>query len=130
MYSHVLAPRNLVAAWLFLMVTAAPVFAQQRIPTSLPSSFSTELPAEPHSPVKHIPPTPEGHVDRGKTYWKEGALVGGLAGAIFGVVVVNDNSLGDSSSRSTLGDNLRGGLIGALPGLVLGGLIGSLFHKH
>lgn len=66
----------------------------------------------------------------GRTYWKEGALVGGLAGAVggglLGAVVCGQS---DEVGKSCTGTTLLGALVGAGLGAIPGALIGGQFPK-
>ncbi len=64
------------------------------------------------------------------TYWKEGAIVGGVAGAVslglFGSLVCG---LSEESGQDCVGTTLLGGLLGAGLGAIPGALVGGLFPK-
>ena len=66
----------------------------------------------------------------GRTHWKEGALVGGLAGAVggglLGAVVCGQS---DEVGKSCTGTTLLGALVGAGLGAIPGALIGGQFPK-
>jgi len=92
--------------------------------------------------AQHLPPVPSYaavalptpamafHVDTTaipKTYWLEGAVVGGTALGLFTVAFANGMSEG---SGPNLGGELLAFLIGASVGFPAGALIGGQFHKH
>ena len=64
------------------------------------------------------------------TYWKEGALVGGLVGlaggAVLGLVICAQS---DEVGNSCTGSAVAGGLISALVLAIPGALIGGQMHK-
>ena len=66
----------------------------------------------------------------GPTYWKEGAIAGGVAGAVsvgfFGYVVCG---LSEQPGRDCLGTTLLASLVGAGLGAIPGALIGGSFRK-
>ena len=80
-------------------------------------------PRPPVSPLHLRRPTP--------TYWQEGALIGGLLGALGGALLGN----GLCSDSETLGQRCTGATLGggALGAVILGvpaALIGGAFLKH
>lgn len=65
------------------------------------------------------------------TYWKEGALIGGIPMAILGGIAGHglcewsDGTGNDDCVMATLGTAVLSGLVGG----IVGGLIGAQFHK-
>jgi hypothetical protein len=71
---------------------------------------------------------PADSIDRAirPTYWKEGALVGGLVGAVggalLGAAICRHSEVADKScAGSTVGGALISGLVLAIPGALIGG---------
>ena len=65
------------------------------------------------------------------TYAKEGAIVGGLLGAVgVGFLAQVACGLSESTTKSCTGNFLLGGVIGAAFGALPGALIGGLFPKY
>lgn len=65
------------------------------------------------------------------TYAKEGAIAGGLLGALGGGFFAElACGLSEDASRSCAGNFLIGGVIGAAFGALPGALIGGLFPKY
>ncbi len=108
---------------LSLAIGTAPAVAQASVPGPLPSSLwnrpapgplrSTLAPAD--SVPRNIPPT----------YWKEGALIGGLTGAVALAVLVTafceDSETADSCGGTTVGGALVGAVLLGVPGALIGG---------
>jgi len=66
------------------------------------------------------------------TYWREGALIGGLSTGLLLASVANgfcNDSDSNTSGRGCLLPTLEGLVIGAIPGVVIGAIIGSGFHR-
>jgi hypothetical protein len=64
------------------------------------------------------------------TYWKEGALIGGLVGAVGGALIGNGLcDLSEDSSRHCTGSLVVGGVLGAALLAIPGALIGGQFRK-
>jgi hypothetical protein len=87
--------------------------------------FSNAAPG-PLSTLRLIQPADSIERDIRPTYWKEGALVGGLiglaGGALLGVVVcAQSDEVGNSCTGSAAAGALGGALILAIPGALIGG---------
>jgi hypothetical protein len=66
-----------------------------------------------------------------RTYVKEGAIVGGVLGAVAGgFFAMLACGLSEDSNKSCTGTVLLGGILGAPFGALPGALIGGLFPKH
>lgn len=64
------------------------------------------------------------------TYWKEGAIVGGVAGGVsIGFLGYVACGLSEQPGRNCLGMTLLGGIFGAGLGAIPGALIGGAFPK-
>lgn len=104
-----------------LCVTRPPLLAAQR-PAIAPAPSVLFQRAEPAAPSPS--PTP--------TYWKEGALIGGIPLGILGFALANglcgsgDGGSGDHCTLAGLG----GAAFGFLTGAVVGSLIGGQIPKH
>ena len=61
-----------------------------------------------------------------KTYWMEGAIVGGVGTGLFFAAAADGLCESNCSAVSVVGSFV----LGSLPGIVVGGLVGSLFPKH
>jgi len=69
---------------------------------------------------------------RSPTYWREGALIGGLSTGLLLASVANgfcNDSDSNTSGRGCLLPTFEGLVIGAIPGVVIGAIIGSGFHR-
>jgi hypothetical protein len=65
------------------------------------------------------------------TYWKEGALIGGVLGAVGGAVLGHGLcELSEESRKDCTGGLVLGGVLGAALLAVPGALIGGQFPKH
>lgn len=65
------------------------------------------------------------------TYWKEGALIGGVAGGVgFGALASALCEMSESARPNCARSTVLGGLIGAALVAIPGALIGGLFSKH
>ena len=70
---------------------------------------------------------------RSPTYWREGALAGGLSTGLLFAYVANgfcNDSDSNPSGHGCLLPTVEGLLFGAIPGVVLGAIIGGGFHKR
>jgi hypothetical protein len=112
------------------LMAAAPVSAlkAQELPRSLPS---LRYAIADDTAAPRIPPIELGDSTYPRTYWLEGALVGGtfaaiLVGSFAGSMCTHD----DSSANGPCWDNvLLGGAVGFASGGSLGALIGGQFKK-
>lgn len=76
--------------------------------------------ADPDS-VRKVPP---------QTYWKEGALIGGLSAAVFGGYIGYElGGMDESSGSSRAGGVFLGALMAGLMGGIIGGFTGSFIEK-
>jgi uncharacterized membrane protein YedE/YeeE len=69
----------------------------------------------------------EGQADKKKTYWLEGAIVGGAVTGLLGTQLA---SLCPRNSGSCPSNRLLSFLIGAVPGVVLGAFLGGSIEKE
>jgi hypothetical protein len=111
-----------LAAWSSRADAQAPV--SRVIPSVV---FSNAAPGPLRTPGL-IPPADS--IDRNirPTYWKEGALVGGLSGAAAGtvlglVICRNSEELGKNCAGSAVAGGLIAALVLAIPGALIGGQI-------
>jgi hypothetical protein len=109
-----------VAAWSTRADAQAPV---SRLVPSLVISNATPGPLRTPGLI-----APADSIDRDirPTYWKEGALVGGLSGAAAGtvlglVICRNSEELGKNCAGSAVAGGLISALVLAIPGALIGG---------
>ena len=112
--------RILLMACCGALVLASPLAAQQASLRPHPSSLFV-APATVAADSLHLPPT----------YWKEGALIGGVPMAVLGGLAFhglcewNDESGDANCAAAAAGGALFSGILGA----IVGALIGGQFHK-
>ena len=76
--------------------------------------------ADPDS-VRKVPP---------QTYWKEGAILGGVTAGFFGGLLGYEFAdMDETSSSSRIGGMLGGAMICGLMGAIVGGFTGSFIEK-
>ena len=119
------------AALLFLLLgtfaLARPVSAQSSALGPAPSILFRAGRSVPQFQVEVADTnTPSSH----PTYWKEGALIGGVVGAAVGVLVFHDLcSTSDDADKNCTLMSVGGALTGALVLGIPGALIGGAFPK-
>ncbi len=122
---------SLRALWLpivLLTVCSVPLRAQRLLShnsAALPASFSAELPTRSRETGPTLARDSTVSGGGSKSYWKAGAIIGGVATGIYGAQLS-----GLCESNCSAVSTILSGLLGTLPGIVVGGLVGSLFPKH
>jgi hypothetical protein len=113
-----------------LTAWSSPV-AGQVAPRSLAASvLSRDLPRGPLSVGWSLTPSDTLVRDIRPTYWKEGAAVGGLAGAVGGALVgLWACGMSDEVGKDCTGTAIGGGVGGAVLLAIPGALIGGQFEK-
>jgi hypothetical protein len=121
------------AVGIWLALTPVALGAQERV--------SDWQPASPTAPRVNLYPSHQLHFDgsplaeeraalraaAGRTHWREGALIGGVAFAVAGGYV-GGGICGANDEASCTEEIIGGGLVGAAAGVLIGGLVGSLIH--
>jgi hypothetical protein len=121
--------RSILFFLLGALLSTAPVSAQVRLSGPTPSVLFAPSPsgralAKPWAADTN---TPTSH----PTHWKEGALVGGILGAIGGALLGNGIChAGDDTSSNCTAATIGVAAIGALGFGVIGALIGGAFPKE
>lgn len=128
MAAKVVNPHPTRLLFLALIACSSPAAAQVRIGPPLPSALlSSDTPGPLRTAGLAVPPD---SIDRDirPTYWKEGALVGGLVGAAGGAVLGaaicrNSEEFGKRCTGTAVASGLISGLVLAIPGALIGGQI-------
>ena len=112
-----------------LLTWTVPGAAQIRLPGPAPSSLFGYRPASAITPAPATAPDDSLRQLR-PTYWKEGALVGGVLGLVGGALVGHRLcGLAEESTKHCTGSLVVGGVVGAALLAVPGALIGGQFSK-
>jgi hypothetical protein len=123
----------LAAAGIWLASTPVALSAQERVsggePTS-PTALRVNLYPSLQFHFDDSPLAAERAALRaaaGRTHWREGAVIGGVAFAVAGGYV-GGGICGAHDEASCTENIIGGGLVGAAVGVLIGGLVGSLIH--
>ena len=112
-----------------LALGSTPASGQAPVPGPLPSVlFSNPMPAPLRIAGLGVP-ADSVQRDIRPTHWKEGALVGGLVGAVGGILLGRFVCGLDESNRSCAGYTVGGAVGGAALLAIIGALIGGQFPK-
>lgn len=119
---------------LLLLLGAPPAWASAQAAGPIPGPASSVVfTARPDSPLHPAwssvtPDTVRPGIR--PTYWKEGAIAGGIAGAVgVGLLATAACGMSEEFGKSCTGAALLGGLLGGGLGAIPGALIGGLFPK-
>jgi hypothetical protein len=119
---------------LLLLTLAAPVTASaqtSRAGVAEPATSALRHPGVPKPLQPNWVSDPSDSLARIRaTYWKEGAVIGGVAGGVgLGLLAAGLCSQSETSDKNCTGATLLGALLGAVVGGVPGALIGGSFPK-
>ena len=116
----------------FLIAAPAALPAQSSLPPAPGPAASMLFAARPQGPLRAgLTPADTLRPISIGTYAKEGAIAGGLAGAVAGGFLAELGcGLSEDRNKSCTGSFLIGGVIGAALGALPGALIGGLFPKY
>jgi len=110
---------------LSLAVGTVPAPAQTSVAGPLPSLVWSRAERGPLQATRALAPSDTVPRNIQPTYWKEGALIGGVAGAVAGALLFaafcESSDVAGSCAGSTVGGVLVGALILGLPGALIGG---------
>lgn len=119
--------RALAQSALILLLATPVAAAAQGAPARIAGPAPTQLlAAAPHGPLRQPLATDSVRPRRRPTHWKEGALVGGVAGGIALALFADAfcRGLGDSGTDcggASTGGFLLGGVLGGFTGMLIGG---------